>query len=226
MLLGVFLQAMLIGLAIAAPVGPIGLLCIQRTLTLGFGAGLATGLGAAAADGVYGLLAALGVGAAQLFELAPPWALRTVGGAVLLWLAWGIWRSVPTAGAPQTHAAGAPAADQRRSAPGARALAGTFAATFGLTLANPMTIASFAAIMASFAPGMPPGLAAWQGPALIVSGVMLGSALWWLLLAGAGARLGARLGLAWLRAISRASALVIAAFGLAALLAAAAGGPR
>ena len=62
-----FIQGLLVGLAIAAPVGPIGILCIQRTLHKGFKMGLATGLGAALADGSYGLMAGLGLSALSTF---------------------------------------------------------------------------------------------------------------------------------------------------------------
>src|SRR6185369_5470058 len=92
-LLSLFLQSLLIGLSIAAPVGPIGLLTIQRTLQLGSAAGLATGLGAAAADAVYGAVGAYGVTTLIRALTAARLPLAIGGGAFLLWMAWSIWRT-------------------------------------------------------------------------------------------------------------------------------------
>jgi arginine exporter protein ArgO len=133
--LTVFFKAALIGLLIAAPVGPIGLLTMQRTLERGLAAGLATGMGAAVADALYGAIGAFGVSwlIHALIEAKTPLALG--GGAILLVLAWRTWR------APVTDAV-APARD-------ARNLLGLAAGTFLLTLANPATIVSFIAVFGS-----------------------------------------------------------------------------
>lgn len=167
--LEVVLKGAAIGLAIAAPVGPIGLLCIRRTLAEGRAAGLATGLGAATADAVYGLVAVLGLGllAAALARHAS--LLQLAGGALLVWLAIGSLRR-----------AARPAA--AREAPAdARGLAGAFASTFGLTLANPMTILAFAGVVAALA-----APAHGKAPSfLLVLGVFLGSMAWWLMLVAA-----------------------------------------
>lgn len=127
--LTVFLQAAVIGVLIAAPAGPIGLLTMQRTLERGLAAGLATGLGAAADDAVYGAVGAFSVRwlIDGLTQAKTPLALG--GGALLLVLAWRTWH------APVAHSA-APARD-------ARGLLGLAAGTFALTLANPATIVSF-----------------------------------------------------------------------------------
>ncbi len=195
-----FLQSMLIGLSIAAPVGPIGLLVIQRTLQGGFGPGLATGLGAAAADAAYGAVGAFGVsGVIGLLQGARvPLALG--GGAFLLWLAWRTWCA---AAAPATPAAGV------RAAPG---LAGAFAATFVLTLSNPATILSFVAIFGALA-----GRGAPPSPWPMIGGVLLGSTLWWLLLCAGVGLLRERLGARAQRVIGRVSASMLAAFALWAL---------
>jgi len=102
----VFLQALLIGLSIAAPVGPIGLLVIQRTLQRGAVVGLATGLGAAAADGLYGALGAYGVSAVIGALQAARLPLALAGGAFLLWLAWRTWHSAPPPPPPPPTPAG------------------------------------------------------------------------------------------------------------------------
>ena len=89
------LKGLVIGLSIAAPVGPIGLLCIRRTLAEGPAMGLATGLGAATADALYGAVAGFGLAAVSQALLGWQDALRLVGGAVLLWLGWATVRARP-----------------------------------------------------------------------------------------------------------------------------------
>jgi threonine/homoserine/homoserine lactone efflux protein len=182
-------------LAIAAPVGPIGLLVIQRSLQHGRTVGLATGLGAAAADAVYGAVGAFGVAAIvqALQQVKVPLALG--GGAFLLWLAWRTWHAAPATHAAPVHAA-----------PG---LWASFGATFVLTLSNPATILSFIAIFGSMA-----GKGAPASPWTMVAGVLLGSALWWLVLSTAVASMRERLREGVQRRIARASALGLAAFAL------------
>jgi len=197
----VLLQALLIGLSIAAPVGPIGLLVIQRTLQRGAAVGLATGLGAAAADALYGALGAYGVSAVIGALQAARLPLALGGGAFLLWLAWRTWHS-----APAGRAAVAGTAD-------ARGLLGCFAGTFLLTLSNPATIFSFIAVFGALGAG-----SAGAAPGLLVLGVLLGSALWWLLLCGAVSRLRGRFDARWQRRVNRGSALLLAAFALWPLL--------
>lgn len=187
-------QSLLIGLSIAAPVGPIGLLVIQRTLQRGRAVGLATGLGAAVADALYGAVGAYGVSGVirALQGVRVPLALA--GGAFMLWLAWRTW-----AAPPADHAA-----EVRRDA---RGLLGAFAGTFVLTLSNPATIFSFIAIFGALgARGAP------ASPALMVAGVLLGSALWWLLLCGGVGALRQRFDARWQRSVNRVSALLLAAF--------------
>jgi threonine/homoserine/homoserine lactone efflux protein len=193
-----FLSSALIGLSIAAPVGPIGLLTIQRSLQLGPRAGLATGLGAALADAAYGAVGAYGITGliAGLERLRP--LLVTVGGIVLLWLAWGIWRA-PVDG----RAADLPLPDDRASQ--VRLLLRCCAGTLLLTLSNPSTILSFLAVFGALA-----GRHAQASPALMVAGVFFGSAAWWLLLSQVVGRLRERFDAVWRRRVNRASALLLA----------------
>lgn len=190
-----FAQSLLIGFSIAAPVGPIGLLTIQRTLQLGSAAGLATGLGAAVADAVYGAVGAFGVSALIEALTAARVPLALGGGAFLLWLAWRIAR--------------APVAEQAAAAPGGRDLLRCFAGTFVLTLSNPATIFSFIAVFGAMA-----GRSAVSSPWTMIAGVLIGSALWWLLLSTLVGRLRERFDAAWRRRVNLASALVLAAFAL------------
>lgn len=195
--LALFGKSLLLGLAVAAPLGPIGALCISRTLERGFWAGLAGGLGTALADGLYASLAALGFAAfsAALSGISGP--LRLVGGLFLIWLG---WKSLQSRSAPGAVSVGA------------RDLLGTSVATFALTLANPMTILSFAAMFAGL------GLAEAGSDALtVVAGVFLGSLAWWVLLSGSVAIAHRRLPEGFARWVRWASGAVLIAFGVGAL---------
>ncbi|MFN8897363.1 MAG: LysE family transporter, partial [Pseudomonadota bacterium] len=132
-----FGAALWVGLAIAAPVGPIGLLVIQRTLRHGRAAGLATGLGAAVADALYGALGAFGVTSLIDALQAARVPLALAGGGFLLWLAWRTWRSAPPAQAVAQDAGVA----------GRPGLAGAVAGGFALTVGNPAPILSFVAVV-------------------------------------------------------------------------------
>lgn len=204
--LGLFARSLLIGLSIAAPVGPIGLLVIQRTLQQGQRMGLATGLGAAVADALYGAVGAFGVHGLirWLQEARTPLALA--GGAMLAWMAWRTWHA-PLA----DRAAELPPAQQGavRSFTSGRGLLAAFSATFVLTLSNPATIFSFIAIFGAMA-----GSVAVTSPVVMVAGVLIGSALWWLLLSSGVARLRSRFDTRWRRRVNRGSALVLALFAL------------
>jgi threonine/homoserine/homoserine lactone efflux protein len=190
-----FIQAALVGLLVAVPVGPIGLLCMQRTLSGGLGAGLATGLGAATADALYGSLGTFGLAATVEFftALAQPLAL---GGSLFLgWLGWRLLQS------------GGPALDTPRPVRGGHL--GAFGSTLVLTLANPMTILSFSAIFASLSGGRLPGA---DAAGLLVAGVFAGSALWWLLLACSVVRLRHRLSSSTLQRLQRGAGLLLFGF--------------
>lgn len=194
-----FAKAVLIGLSIAAPVGPIGLLTIQRTLQHGQAVGLATGLGAAAADAVYGAIGAFGVTALIGALQAARVPLALGGGAFLLWMAWQTWR--------------APPADRAAQATGGRSLLASFAGTFVLTLSNPATILSFIAVFGTLAAQGAP-----SSPWPMIGGVLVGSALWWVLLSACVARLRHRIDARVRRWINRLSALLLAGFALWPLL--------
>jgi threonine/homoserine/homoserine lactone efflux protein len=200
-----FVKAVVMGFCIAAPVGAIGMLCIQRSLSRGFGSGFATGMGAACADAVYGLLGALGV--AGLVTALPMLTvgLKAAGGAFLVWMAWSIARE-----APATTAAG----QESARTPVTR----DFLTTFALTLSNPLTILSFIAAFAALGP-LPAaqageGTMGWMTVAPMVTGVFAGSAVWWLCLSGVTSALRTKLPLAFTRGISLISAVAIGAFGL------------
>lgn len=196
-----FLRGWLIGLAIAAPVGPIGLLCIQRTLAQGRLAGLASGLGAATADALYGFVAAFGLAFVSGFLIAQQNVLALVGGIFLCYLA------------VRTFLA-EPAADAAR-APGGK-IGAAYATTFVLTLTNPVTILSFVAIFAGM--GLAAGAGDYTAAAWMVLGVFAGSASWWLLLSFGVGLLRHRMTADVLRWINRGAGVIIGVFGIVAIV--------
>lgn len=216
-------KGLAIGLAIAAPVGPIGVLCIRRTFAEGRIAGFVTGLGAATADAMYGAVAAFGLTAISGFLLGFQDPLRVVGGLFLLALGVKTFFARPSAAAPRPQVGG---------------FAAAWLATVVLTLANPATVLSFAAVFAGAGLGQQ---SYGTAEALaMVSGVFLGSAAWWLFLSsvverwrrrhpefasmapgavGGAVVTGVTLGLAsnTLRRINQASGVLLFAFGVTAL---------
>lgn len=195
-----FLRGLVLGFTIAAAVGPISLLCIRRTLVEGRLVGLVSGMGVATADATYGAIAAFGLTA--ITDLLVDWRrmLGLVGGAFLLWLAWRTFRSVP--GEAATGGAN-----------GRRGLPGAYLSTLGLTLTNPMTILSFAALFIGL--GVTAGDAA--GAALLTLGVFAGSAGWWVVLVTAVGAFRSRLTPTGLRRVNIASGLIIGAFAVVAI---------
>lgn len=203
------LRGMVIGLAIAAPVGPIGVLCIRRTLANGRVVGLVTGLGAATADLTYGAVAGFGLTFVSDALVAQQRWIRLVGGGFLCYL--GLRTLVSRPGS-------ASAAYVPSSAWKGR-LGAAYGSTLALTLANPATILSFAAIFAGL--GIADSRGDYVSAGLLVAGVGLGSALWWLILSSgvnlARAHVGAR-SLQW---VNRLSGVILLCFGLLALASAA-----
>lgn len=198
-----FIKGLLIGVAIAAPIGPMAALCIQRTLAHGFAAGFAGGMGTAVADAGFATAAALGFAAFSGIVERITVPLGLIGGGFLLWLAWRGW---PWGGAVVPKAA--------RERAGVRGLWGYFATTFALTVTNPPTILLFAAIFAGLGLAAAPDASAAAG---LIGGVFLGSALWWAFLAALVAGLHHRLPPAFALWTARVSSATMAGFGLWAL---------
>jgi len=202
--LSAFLTGLAFGLALAMPVGPIGLLCIRRSLEDGFATGFAAGLGAAVADAGYGAVAAFGLTAVSGFLLSWQSVLALVGGALLLWLGIASWRARP--------------ADQAAVASRSARPLVAFAQTAVLTAGNPQTVLTFVALVGGLGVGIAGGNAEWGRAAALVAGVFLGSAGWWLVLVGGVAGLlRGRLGEGRILWINRAAGAVIAGFGLVAV---------
>jgi threonine/homoserine/homoserine lactone efflux protein len=190
------LKGLIIGFSIAAPVGPIGVLCIRRTLAEGRAHGLVSGLGAATADGFYGTIAALGLTLVSSFLAEQANWLRLIGGAYLCYLGIKTFRSRP--------------AERAAEAKG-RGLLGAYTSTLFLTLTNPLTIFAFAAIFAGV--GAEAAAGNTLGALNVVLGVFLGSAAWWLILVTLTSLFRSRLttgGLVW---VNRVSGIIILGFG-------------
>lgn len=199
-------RGFVLGFTIAVAVGPISLLCIRRTLAEGRVVGLASGLGVATADATYGAIAAFGLTAVSDLLIDGRRVLGIVGGCFLLWLAWRTFRAVPSDGASADTGA-------RRGLPAA------YLSTLGLTLTNPMTILSFAALFVGL--GVTGGDAA--GAASLTAGVFAGSAAWWVVLVAVVGALRSRVTPRGLRAVNMVSGLLIGALALLALASAAVG---
>ncbi len=198
--LSILIRGIVIGFSIAAPVGPIGVLCIRRTLTEGRASGLVSGLGAASADAVYGCIAGFGLTFLSNFLVSRQTELRLAGGLFLLYLAVKTFIAQPAHKAAEAKGHGLP---------------GAYLSTFFLTFTNPMTIISFAAIFAGI--GLAEGSGNYASAGILVLGVFAGSALWWLLLSGGVGLFRGKFTTERLRWLNRVSGSIIAAFGLFAL---------
>ncbi len=192
-----FFRGFLIGISIAAPVGPIGVLCIRRTLAEGKLKGFLSGMGAASADMVYGAIAAFGLTVITDLLIENAFWLKIVGGCFLLYLGIKTFREKPAEHAAQVNQSGN---------------FGAYLSTFFLTITNPMTILSFAAIFAGTM-----FIGTTSAPIVLVAGVFAGSACWWLTLSLGVGLMRDRLTANHMAWINRFSGMIIVAFGIYAL---------
>jgi threonine/homoserine/homoserine lactone efflux protein len=194
-------RGFLLGFAIAASPGPIFFLCLRRTLLRGWLNGLVSGFGVATADGLYAAVAAFGVGAITTALTGQRRWLALAGGALLVVLGARILIERPKA--------------SEAPPPTRSSLLGAYLSTLGLTITNPATIISFAALAATLGVGISGG---YLHPALFVAGVLLGSLTWWCVLAGLVAGVRARITPRVVFIISTISGAAIIALGLAAFI--------
>ena len=197
------LRGFLLGFAVAASPGPIFFLCLRRTLVRGWLNGLISGFGVATADGFYAAVAAFGVGAITTALTGERRWLALAGGALLVFLGTRIVLDRPT-----TAEAPPPTRSSR---------IGAYLSTLGLTISNPATIISFAALAATLGAGISGGV---LRPAALVIGVLLGSVTWWIVLAALATGLRARIAPRVVRIISTISGLAIIGLGVVALVSA------
>ena len=198
---GLFIKGFIIGFSIAAPVGPIGILCIQRTLSNGNLQGLVTGLGAATADAFYGFIAAFGLTLISNFLVDQTFWFRLIGGLFLCYLGIRAFSKKPSSESVTLKKSSALSA---------------YGTTFFLTLTNPMTILFFAGIFAGL--GIANQSIQYAAAGLMVVGVFSGSAAWWLLLSGAAGILRNRFNEAKMVLVNKFSGIIIMVFGVIALI--------
>ena len=191
------IRGFLLGFAIAASPGPIFFLCLRRTLLRGWRVGFLSGLGVATVDGFYAGIAIFGIAAVATFVAGASRWLALVGGAALIVIGLRSIIERPTVAEHQPPAT-------------ARSLASAYASTLGLTITNPATIISFAALAAALGSGLSGGVIR---PVTVVLGVFVGSATWWALLATLAAALRTRVTPSVARAIGVVSGLAIAGLG-------------
>ncbi len=199
--IGLFIKGFIIGISIAAPVGPIGVLCIQRTLAGGKLYGMSTGFGAATADAIYGLIAAFGLTfISNLLAEQQNW-FRFLGGIFLCYLGVRAFLSRPKnqSGSERNYS-----------------YITAYGTTFLLTLTNPMTILSFAAIFAGL--GLMSSTTSYLSASLLVIGVFTGSSVWWLILSGSTGMLREKFNQSKLGWVNKISGVIISAFGLFAII--------
>ena len=197
-----FLKGMLLGFTIAAPVGPIGILCIRRTFQFGRLSGFFSGLGAAAADAVYGMIAAFGLTLISDFMIAGRLWLHLFGGIFLLYLGAKTFfaKSVDISRGSVTH----------------KTLIADFFSTFFLTFTNPLTVLSFLAVFAGL--GLAEERSMYWNAVLLISGIFLGSAAWWMILSEGITLFRKRITQEMMVWVNRIAGLIISFFGLLALL--------
>lgn len=177
--------------------GPIGLLCIQRTLEKGRTSGFVSGLGAASADATYSAIAGFGLTIVSSVLITHQTPIRLLGGGFLLYLGVRTFRREP--------------AEQAADAESQGGLLSDYGSTFLLTLTNPVTILAFGGILTSL--GVSVGTED-GAVAVLIAGVFTGSALWWLLLSGGVGLFWTRITPTWMRRISQLAGVIIAGFGL------------
>ena len=200
----IFLKSLALGFAVSAPVGPVGIICMDRSLRHGKLTGLSAGLGATVADTLYGAIAAFGMASVTDFLLAHEMWFRLFGGFIVLALSWRTYFMPPPI-------------FQNRQPGEKRPLARIFRETFLITLSNPMTVLAFMAVYA----GLGIHVESREDICLVLLGVFLGAGLWWTFLSLSTVFMRHKLSATVLGRFSRGAGISIALFGIAAIVQAA-----
>lgn len=203
--MSLLLKGLIVGFCLAAPVGPIAALCVQRTIAKRWLSGLVSGLGAAVADAVYGAVAAFGATMVSEFLISERTWMQRVGGVILIFMGLRLFLTKP--------------AEEKKTPEGngnRKGLMGDFLSTLFLTLTNPMTFVAFAAVFTTM------GIGAVRGHPILttelVGGVFLGSGLWWLILCGGAHALRHHFDYRKLTTVNRATGIFVIGVGLVYLL--------
>ena len=202
MLLVFFLKGIVVGAVIAVPVGPVGVLCLRRTIFEGRLAGLVSGLGAATADALFGVVAAFSLTFVSDWLIGWQDWLRAAGGVYLLYSGGSALLSKPQ--------------DKIAEQSDAESLFRDFASAFALTITNPLTILVFLAIFTAL--GLGGTQATLVRAAILVLGVWFGSFLWWLALSLGIGTIRSSIEPRHLAWISRVSGIILFATGTALLV--------
>lgn len=198
LVVSVFVKGLIAGFLIAAPVGPVNVMCVRRTIVHGRVVGIVSGLGAAAADTFFGAIAAFGLTFIHDLLMRERFWFGVVGGALLVVI--GL----------RTLAATPPQQKKGEEETDPTGLLGDFTSTGFLTLTNPVTVLSFLAVFSAF--GVQSGERSLADSWLLLLGVFLGSSLWWLLLTTTVGLLRDRFNREGLRWANRIAGVVILAF--------------
>jgi len=201
--LSLALKGVLIGLSVAAPIGPMSMLTMRRAIERGLAAGLFSGLGIALADATYGAIAAFGLTSLSDQLIDHQRIIRIAGGIALLLIA---WRILQNARSP---------VEARSETASSQSLGRIVGSMFLLTLSNPTTILSFAAIFGGL--GLSLG-SSTADSALLVASVFTGSMLWWLFLCGVLSRIRHRLTPTWITRVDLAAGVIILVMALISLV--------
>ncbi|HNV96226.1 MAG TPA: LysE family transporter [Bacteroidales bacterium] len=159
------IKGIIIGLSASIPLGPVGLVCIQKTLNSKTRNGVIAGAGAAMADTFFAVVAAFGISAVHNFIETQQLFLRLAGGIILLFLGLKFFLTNP-------------AIQIRKQRNKTNNLWADFVSVFLLTLSNPITVVVFGAVFAGF--GIIPKESSWFDMIMLVSGVFSGAMLWWI----------------------------------------------
>jgi len=205
---------LVIGFIVAAPIGPINLICIRRTLAFGSLNGLISGLGASAADGIFAAIIGFGLTAIRHWFEGWSATLQIAGGVLLLGFGIHTYLADPLHGRDVNRMG----ERERERAPANRSLVRSFASTFAIAMSNPATLFAFAALFAGFGGIVASEHASWAEAGFVVAGVMVGSGLWWLTLTSIVGLLHARIDARVMRIITHISGIVVSLFGLGMLL--------
>jgi threonine/homoserine/homoserine lactone efflux protein len=195
-----FLKGLIIGFAMAVPIGPIGIMCIRKTLAEGHARGLIIGFGAATADALYGSIAAFGLTFVSDAIASQHFWLRLIGGGLLLFLGIRTFRAKPKN----------PAIPSEK-----KRFFGSYVSSFLLALTNPVTIFAFVAVFAAFGLGY---RLVFVSACILVVGVFAGSCLWFLGLGYVATLFRKRLDAGGLTWVNRISGVMIILSGVAAFV--------
>jgi threonine/homoserine/homoserine lactone efflux protein len=196
-----FVQGIIIGLTLAAPVGPLALICIQRTVTEGRLHGIFSGIGVATADSFYAAVTFLGLTVISALIIAQQYLFRFLAGVVLILIGIRVFLSIPSAITAKTEH---------------ETYLKDYLSMVALAIANPLTLVFFLIILPGY--GVVIHGTSFLSAAEFVAGVFFGSTVWWVVLCGSIGSVRSRISAENLGRINRVSGLLISCFGAGVLI--------